>query len=127
MQYSQQIRLLAKQQEDYIIACRRWFHEHPEVSGKEWETIAFIEAEAEKLGLSVEKVSATGRIITLDTGKPGNTVALRADIDALPVAESECNLKLPRNVISANPGVSHACGHDAHMACLLGLCGFCAT
>ena len=120
MKHKEQILRLAAAQEEYIINCRRYLHSIPELSGQEWETIAFVEAEAEKMGLPMEKVTNTGRIFTLDTGRPGNTVALRADIDALPVQETEENLKCRRSVISSRPGVSHACGHDGHMAILLG-------
>lgn len=120
MKFTKEIRALAAAYTQYIIDCRRHIHENPELSGREFETAAFIEAEAEKLGLPVERVSTNGRIVTLDTGRPGNTVALRADIDALPVEEAPCNLKRERTVISHNPGVCHACGHDAHTAVLLG-------
>lgn len=120
MRLAEAIQTKSKEFEQYVIDCRRYLHTIPEVSGKEYNTIAFVEKEAKKLGLSIEKVTQNGRIFTLDTGKPGNTVALRADIDALPVAEMPENLKCPRTVISKNPGVSHACGHDAHIAVLLG-------
>ncbi|MCR4710904.1 MAG: amidohydrolase [Clostridia bacterium] len=111
---------LAREQEAYIIGCRRQFHRQPETGGREKKTSAFIRQEAEKLGLPVEEVSTTGLLVTLDTGRPGSSVALRADIDALPIQESPDNAKGPRAVISENPGVAHLCGHDAHTGMLLG-------
>lgn len=120
MELLQRILQLAETYTPYMLDFRRHFHVYPELSGQEWHTIAYIEMEAAKRGLPMEKVTATGRIFTLDTGKPGNTIALRADIDALPVQETQRNLKRMRTVISRNEGISHACGHDAHMAILLG-------
>ena len=66
-----------------------------------------------------DRVSRTGFIATFDTGRPGPHIVLRADIDALPVVESEENLKQKRICISEIPGCAHVCGHDAHMAMLL--------
>lgn len=120
MELKEKIRNLAEEFEEYVIGCRRYLHTIPEVSGQEEKTIAFVEQEAAKLGLVPETVTKNGRIFTLDTGRPGNCVALRADIDGLPVEEMPCNLKQPRQVISGNSGVSHACGHDGHIAILLG-------
>ena len=111
---------LAKKQEPYVIAIRRRLHEDPELSSREVNTAALVEREARFLGLEVESVPGTGRIAVLESGRPGNVVALRADMDALPVQENPENLKFPRKVMSKNPGVSHACGHDAHVAMLLG-------
>ena len=111
---------LIKKNEQYIIDCRRQIHRTAETGGREKRTSAFIRGEAEKLGLPVESVSTTGLLVTLDTGRKGSRVALRADIDALPISENPCNLKGPRSVVSEDPGVSHMCGHDAHAAMLLG-------
>lgn len=111
---------LARKYNEYVIACRRTIHKMPETSGNEVKTSAFIRSEIEKAGLPVEGVGDTGLIATLDTGKPGPHIALRADIDALPVEENENNLAGKRVCISAHPGFSHACGHDAHSAMLLG-------
>lgn len=111
---------LAARQEKYMLECRRTVHRFAEVAGEEVKTSAFIREEAEKLGLPVEVVSKTGLLVTLDTGRKGNGVALRADMDALPVRENPCNKKGPRSVVSDNPGTCHACGHDAHVAMLLG-------
>ena len=109
-----------KAESSYLIECRRHFHRHPELSGQEYETKAFIRAEIDKLGLPVDEAAHTAQIAILDTGRPGKHVMLRADIDALPIMESENNLAGPRAVRSENPGVMHACGHDAHTAMLLG-------
>ena len=111
---------LAKAEEPRIIAWRRALHRFPEPGGQEERTAALVEQEALRLGLEVIHVGKTGRIAILDTGKPGKTVLLRADMDALPVPEHPENLMEKRCVISENPGCSHACGHDAHTAMLLG-------
>lgn len=111
---------LIKENEQYIIDCRRSLHRMAETGGREVRTSAFIRGEAEKLGLPIEQVSTTGLVMSLDTGRPGAKVALRADIDALPIHENPNNLKGPRTVVSDDPEVSHMCGHDAHAAMLLG-------
>ncbi|GHT51113.1 peptidase M20 [Bacteroidia bacterium] len=104
----------------YVRDVHAYLHEHPEVSGKEVETARYLQAEVAKLGLPVTKVPGTGFYALLDTHRPGKTIGLRADIDALPVPESEVNLKQKKRHLSKNAGVSHACGHDGHIATLLG-------
>ena len=111
---------LIKENEQYIIDCRRTVHRFAEVGGTEVKTSAFIRKEAEALGLAVEEVSETGLLITLDTGRPGNGVALRSEIDALPIPENPNNMKGPKCVVSDDPETSHTCGHDAHVGMLLG-------
>ena len=111
---------LIKENEQYIIDCRRTVHRFAEVGGMEVKTSAFIRKEAEALGLAVEEVSETGLLITLDTGRPGNGVALRSEIDALPIPENPYNMKGPKCVVSDDPETSHTCGHDAHVGMLLG-------
>ena len=111
---------IIKENEQYMIECRRTVHRLAEVGGKEVKTSAFIQKEAEALGLPIEKVSENGLLITLDTGHPGNGVALRAELDALPIPEHPENMKGPKCVISDDPETSHACGHDAHVGMLLG-------
>ena len=106
--------------DDYVRQIRGYLHEHPEVTGQEHQTSAFLQAEISKLGLPCEMVSTTGFIATLDTGRPGKTIALRADIDALPMPENPNNLKGPKKHVSSKEGVCHSCGHDGHMAMLLG-------
>ena len=113
------IRALAEKYEGYIIEQRRWFHAHPELSWEEFGTTDHIQEELEKMGLEVHRFEGRpGCTAMIYGGKavPGaKTVALRADIDALPVEEQT---GLP--FASENPGVMHACGHDNHMAMLLG-------
>jgi amidohydrolase len=104
----------------YLREVRGYLHEHPELSGKEFETAQFIQAEIAKLGLPVTKVPGTGFYVVLDTHKPGKTIGLRADIDALPIPENPENLNQKKKRVSKYEGVSHACGHDGHIAILLG-------
>ncbi|NCB32676.1 MAG: amidohydrolase [Erysipelotrichia bacterium] len=114
------IQRVANEENDYVIDCRRAIHKMAEISGTEEKTSAFIIEEIKKAGLPFEMVSKTGLIATLDTGKAGPGIALRADIDALPLHEEDNNQKGPRTCVSDNPGTCHACGHDAHAAMLLG-------
>ena len=111
---------LGQEFEADVIRWRRELHRFPELGGQEFRTAALVAEQAERLGLAVLKVGQTGRIAILDTEKPGKTVLLRADMDALPVPEHPENRKGERVVTSENPGCSHACGHDAHTAMLLG-------
>ena len=106
--------------EPQIIADRRWLHEHPELSGQETQTLAYIERQLRALGLGVHTVPSGGVIGVLNEGAQGPCVLLRADVDALPVCEAPKNLAQERVCISQNAGVMHACGHDAHAAMLLG-------
>ena len=101
--------------EEYIINIRRDLHENPELSGQEFKTQEKIIKELDKLGISYKKVGNTSVIATLKGRRSGKTVALRADMDALPVnEESDVEFK------SITSGVMHACGHDSHTAMLLG-------
>ena len=101
---------------DYIVQCRRHLHRHPELSFQEWNTTAFLADELRKLGIQVTTFpDYTGCIGTINPDKKGPTVALRADIDALPITE-DTGLSFS----SETPGVMHACGHDCHTAMLLG-------
>jgi amidohydrolase len=99
---------------------RAYLHENPELSGKEFNTAAYIKDELARLGLPVFPVDGTGFYAVIDTDRPGKTIALRTDIDALPIDENPVNLKQKKRHISQTPGVSHACGHDGHTAILLG-------
>lgn len=102
---------------DEIVSIRRHLHQHPELENQEFETAAFICAKLEKLGISYEKnVAKTGVVGLIDAGKE-KTLLMRADMDALPMTE-ETGLPFA----SVNEGVMHACGHDAHVAMLLGCC-----
>ena len=113
------IKAMAEDLQDYIVAMRRYFHEHPEVSDKEFNTSKRLIEEIEAMGLPYEHVPGTGFIVTLKGGLPGKNKVLRSDIDALPIQEAPENLKQPKACVSLVPGVMHACGHDAHMAMLL--------
>ena len=99
---------------EYIVQIREYFHEYPELSFKEYKTADKIEEELRAMGLNPKRITETGIIADIK-GKGNKTVAIRADIDALPVTEEN---KVP--YISRNEGVMHACGHDTHMAMLLG-------
>ena len=99
---------------DQIVCWRRHIHQHPELSFQEFETARFVARELRGMGIAVQTgVGKTGVVGRIGSGPP--VVALRADMDALPVQE-ETGLPFASSV----PGVMHACGHDAHVACLLG-------
>lgn len=101
---------------NYIISWRRKFHSEPELSFREFKTSQKVAAELKKLGLAVKtRVGGTGVVGLLQGGRQGRTVALRADMDALPIDELT-NHKYK----SVHKGIMHACGHDGHMAMLLG-------
>ena len=117
---TERILALGQKYEDHVIRWRRELHRFPEPGGQEFRTAALVQTEAQAMGMQVLTVGETGRIAILDTGRPGKTVLLRADMDALPVPEHPENLRGARVVTSENPGYSHACGHDAHTAMLLG-------
>lgn len=103
-----------------IIKTRRYLHENPEVSSKEFETSKYLKKRCEDLGLIVEDVpGSTGFTALLDTGRPGKTLGIRTDLDGLAIEEDPYNLKEKKKVVSKNPGVSHACGHDSHMTIAL--------
>lgn len=120
MTVREEILRLAEEYEPYIIECRRRVHRFAEVASQEHKTRAFILQEAQKLGLPYEAVPQTGLIVRLETGRPGKTAALRADMDALPIPEAKTNLQGPRTCCSEQPDACHACGHDAHTAMLMG-------
>ncbi len=113
------IKTCVEAEEEFLISLRRHFHEHPELSQQEFETMDFIEEKLHAWGIETVRVPHGGIFGTIDSGKPGWTVLMRADMDALPIEENPRNLVREKVCISKNPGVSHACGHDAHMAMLL--------
>ncbi|MHC5217003.1 amidohydrolase [Enterococcus sp. LJL128] len=101
--------------EEEIITLRRHFHQYPEASLKEYKTIEKIKAELTKLAIPYVAVGETGVLATIEGKKAGKTILLRADIDALELAD-----KTGKDYQSKNPGLNHACGHDGHAAALLG-------
>jgi len=105
----------AKALEGELIALRRDLHSRPELSGREYATSARVLEELRKLGIDAKQTADTGVVGVLCGAYPGKCVALRADLDALPIHE-ETNLEFK----SGNPGVMHACGHDMHAAALIG-------
>ncbi len=110
--------------ETKIIAWRRDFHENPELSNRETRTAGVIEKHLKSLGLEVRTgIAKTGVVGILKGGKAGPTIALRADIDALPVTERTdvpFKSKVRTTFNGAETGVMHACGHDCHTAILMG-------
>ena len=111
---------------DNLVALRRYFHMHPEVSAKEFGTAAKIDEYLHSLGLKTERVGETGVYSEIKGEREGEgkTILLRADIDALPVLEEH---SAPCSYQSQNAGISHACGHDAHTASLLEAASFLAA
>lgn len=101
---------------DSVVADRRALHQIPEIGLMEFETAKFIEGRLDALGLTHERCTPTGIISVLDSGKPGPTVMLRADIDALPILEDTGH-----EYVSTHPGAMHACGHDTHTAMQIGV------
>ena len=110
--------------EPRVVAWRRDFHQHPELGNREKRTAGIVAAHLKALGMEVrEQVAHTGVVGMLKGGRPGPVVALRADMDALPVTEEvdvpfKSNVKTEWNGMHC--GVMHACGHDAHTAMLMG-------
>jgi len=102
---------------DDVVDLRRHFHKHPEVSFSEQETSRYLKDRLRELGLDLLQCpTETGAVALLDTGRPGKTVMLRADIDALPIHE-ESGVDFHSRI----DGRMHACGHDAHMAIMIGV------
>ncbi len=109
--------------ESQTISWRRDFHEHPELSNREFRTSKIVADYLRSLGLEVkEGVAKTGVVAILHGGKPGPVIALRADMDALPVTE-RTNVPFASKVTATyngqQVGVMHACGHDSHIAILM--------
>lgn len=114
----------AKEMETKVIEWRRHFHQNPELSNREFKTGAKISEHLKSLGLEVKyPVAKTGAVGILRTGKPGPVLALRADIDGLPVVERNSlpfASKAKGEYQGQEVGVMHACGHDTHIAILMG-------
>ena len=111
--------------ESKVIAWRRDFHEHPELGNNEFRTSAIIAKHLQSLGIEVKTgVAKTGVVGILKGGKPGPVIALRADMDGLPVIERTSvpfASKVKTQYNGQEVGVMHACGHDSHMAILMGV------
>lgn len=107
----------ARETEPYLVQTRRQLHMYPELSFGEQETMAFVCRELEQMGIPFEAGIAGTGVIALIKGKnpDKNCIALRADMDALPITE-----KNDTEYASKKPGIMHACGHDVHTSCLLG-------
>ena len=122
--FDKKINELSSNYEADIIELRHWFHENAELSNREFKTAERIANELKKIGLNPQTgIAKTGVVAVLKGGKPGPVVALRADIDGLPVKE-RADLPWKSNMIGEYNGeivpVMHACGHDTHTAILLG-------
>src|SRR5438270_656264 len=111
-----QIRQLAKQYSTDFIAVRHHLHAHPELSYQEFKTSAFVQQQLGELGIPFQTMATTGVVGLIKGKNPGKRIiALRADMDALPIKEeNQVDYK------SQNEGVMHACGHDVHTTVLLG-------
>jgi amidohydrolase len=115
---------LSKEIESQVIAWRRHLHQNPELSNREFNTMKYIADNIKGLPVTIETGMAhTGVVAVLETGKPGPVIGLRADIDGLPVKE-RVNLpfasKVEAEYLGQKVGVMHACGHDSHVAILMG-------
>ena len=108
------IKALAQDAAPYVVERRHYYHQHPELTGEEKNTRDAIHRDLEALGITDirDMVNCYGLVATIHGGKPGKTVGLRADTDALSFQE-ETGLPFA----SCEPGKMHACGHDTHMPC----------
>ncbi|HZF66195.1 MAG TPA: amidohydrolase [Chitinophagaceae bacterium] len=122
-QKADNIEAAVKAIESKCVNWRRSIHQYPELSNREFKTAKFVTAHLKSLGLEVlENVAHTGVVGLLKTGRPGPVIALRADMDALPVTERTILLYASKEKGSyqgQEVGVMHACGHDAHVAILM--------
>ncbi|MCC6836873.1 MAG: amidohydrolase [Cytophagales bacterium] len=115
----------AREIEPRVVEWRRHLHQNPELSNRETQTAIYAGEHLKKLGLKVQTgVAHTGVVALLETGKPGPVIALRADMDALPVTERNSlpfASKVKATFNGQETGVMHACGHDSHVAILMGV------
>ena len=101
---------------DEVVGWRRHLHQNPELSFQEEETSKFVYETLKSFGgLKLSRPTPTSVVARLVGGKPGRTIAIRADMDALPIMEEN-----DFEFVSKNPGIMHACGHDGHTAMLIG-------
>jgi amidohydrolase len=117
MNLKEKIRSLSKEYHSDAVACRRHLHKNPELSFHEFETQKFVERKLDEYGIAEHSRMANTGVVAIIKGKnPGKRViALRGDMDALPIQETN-----KKDYASNNPGVMHACGHDVHTSSLLG-------
>lgn len=116
MDFTEQLKSDMEEIAPELVDHFQWLHQHPELSYQEFRTTEYIKKELAKLPIKLLPIdSPVGVVGLLKGGKPGKCVALRADIDALPIPEDGTQF-----CHSNTPGVSHACGHDSHITCLLG-------
>ena len=112
----EKIKTLAKKHAPEFIGVRHHLHAHPELSYQEFETSKFVQSKLKEIGIPFELKATTGVVGLIKGKNPGKRIiALRADMDALPIKEEN---DIPYK--SKNAGVMHACGHDVHTTCLLG-------
>jgi amidohydrolase len=110
------INALSNRHSPKLVKLRREFHQHPELGYNEFQTSERVAKQLRRVGLRVKTgVARTGVVGVLSGKRKGKTVALRADMDALPITE-QTNLPYKSRI----DGLMHACGHDAHMACVIG-------
>lgn len=107
---------MAKRYQDYMVALRRTLHVQPELSFEEQSTSQLVQKELQRMNIPFEVVGDYGVVATIEGTDTSRMVALRADMDALPIHEKNDHL----DYCSKTPGVMHACGHDGHVAMLLG-------
>ena len=106
----------AKAIKDKLVKIRRQLHMYPEIGFKEFKTQKFIIGELKKLKIPFKVMAGTGVVGVVKGCRPGKTIAVRADIDALPITEEN-----NKPYKSRNKGMMHACGHDNNTTCLLGV------
>jgi len=120
----QSLEQAARSVDEQVVAWRRDFHQHPELSNREFRTSQKVAEHLTTLGLEVKTgIARTGVVAILRGGRPGPTIALRADMDALPVTEQvdvPFKSQATAEYRGEKVGVMHACGHDAHTAILMG-------
>ena len=119
------IETLSSKVEKSVVKWRRHIHQNPELSNREFMTAKYVADHLRSLGIEIkEKVAHTGVVGIIKGGKPGPVVALRADMDALPVTE-RVDIPFASKVTTiykdVEVGVMHACGHDTHVAILMGV------
>ena len=116
MLHDKELKRIRELYHEWLVQVRRHLHQHPELSDGEYETQKFIMDKLTEMGVEHYAIARTGVVGLIRGQEGGNTVALRADIDALPIQDDK---DVPYR--SQNPGVAHACGHDAHTAIALGV------